>query len=175
MVRGDQQARTVIENTYASTLAGRSFRSLMTIAARFDLELLQFDVVNAFVHAPLPYDIFMRMPKGYTSEGTDVVLKLQKALYGLRESPLLWQKHLTGTLIQCGFQSVPHEPCCFINKGVVIFFYVDDIVIAYREPSKKAVDEVIKMLKSMYSLQGGEPLQWFLGIEVVRDRKKGLI
>jgi hypothetical protein len=70
----------------------------------------------------------------------------------LRESSLLWQKHLTGILTRCGFQSVPHEPYSFINKGIVIFFYVDDIVIAYREPSKKVADEVTKMLKSTYSL-----------------------
>ena len=39
VVRGDQQARTK-QNTYASTLAGRSFRTLMAIATRFDLEMI---------------------------------------------------------------------------------------------------------------------------------------
>ena len=42
VVRGDQQLQSALGSTYASTLAGRSFRTLMAIAARFDLELIQF-------------------------------------------------------------------------------------------------------------------------------------
>ena len=34
VVRGDQQSRSLRENTYAATLAGRSFRKLIAIAAR---------------------------------------------------------------------------------------------------------------------------------------------
>ena len=40
VVRGDQQAKSLTENTYAATLARRSFRTLIAIAARFDLELI---------------------------------------------------------------------------------------------------------------------------------------
>ena len=87
IVRGDQQAKTVLEDTYAATLAGRSFRTLMAISARFDLELVQYDVVNAFVHALLPYNVFMKMLPGYTKQGK--VLLLKRALYRLREAPLL--------------------------------------------------------------------------------------
>ena len=53
VIRGDQQAKSREESIYASTLAGRSFRTLIVIAARFDLELLQFDIANAFVNAEL--------------------------------------------------------------------------------------------------------------------------
>ena len=87
VVRGDQQLRGASENNYAATLAGRSFRTVMAIAARFDLELLQFDAVNAFVNATLDEEVFMRMPPGHRRFGT--ILKLNKALYGLRRSPLL--------------------------------------------------------------------------------------
>ena len=73
----------------------------------------------------------MRLPPGYTEAGS--VLKLQKALYGLRRSPLLQQKELTKTLKSLGFEQMPYEPCCFIRNGVIIFFYVDDIVVAYRK------------------------------------------
>jgi hypothetical protein len=61
---------------------------VMAIAAKFDLELKQYDVTNAFVHATLDRDIYMRMPRGYWKPGT--LLKLLKALYGLRILLLLW-------------------------------------------------------------------------------------
>lgn len=168
VVRGDQQAKADVENTYASTLAGRSFRTLMAIAARFDLELAQYDVVNAFVHAKLPYDVFMRLPKGF--EKPDRVLKLNKALYGLRESPLLWQKMFNQALREAGCEPVKHEPCCWTRDGVIIFFYVDDIVVAFREEKRGGADDLIMHLRSRFALQGGDEIQWFLGVAVVRDR-----
>jgi hypothetical protein len=59
----------------------------LAIAARFDLELKQFDVTNAFVYALINRIVYIRMPKGYSVSG--IVLKLNKALYSLRISPLL--------------------------------------------------------------------------------------
>jgi hypothetical protein len=173
VVRGDQQAKSSHEDTYASTLAGRSFRTLMAIAARFDLELLQYDVVNAFVNAELKQDVYMRMPGGYRKPG--LILKLQKALYGLRQSPLLWQKELTSTLTSLGFKPVPHEPCCLLKGGIMIFFYVDDLIVAYEKMNQDMVDWAIGKLREKYQLSGGDTLQWFLGIEVIRDRNQHLI
>ena len=88
IVQGDEQLKGFTESNYTATLAGRSFRMLIAIAARFDLELLQYDAVNAFVNAKLKEDVFMKMPPGYRRKGT--ILKLNKALYGLQKSPLLW-------------------------------------------------------------------------------------
>jgi hypothetical protein len=112
VVRGDQQQNITSPDTYAATLASRSFRMLMAIAAENNLELKQHDVANAFVHATMDRVIYMRMPHGYQKPGT--ILRVNKALYGLRISPLLWQKEFTSTLKTLGFQSVLHEPCCMI-------------------------------------------------------------
>ncbi|KAH7465077.1 hypothetical protein FOMA001_g13637 [Fusarium oxysporum f. sp. matthiolae] len=168
VVRGDQQAKGRLQETYAATLAGRSFRTLIAIAARFDLEMVQYDVVNAFVNAPIDQDIFMHMAPGYKKTAT--ILKLNKALYGLRASPLLWQKELSKTLLELGYTQIPHEPCCFKKEGVLFFFYVDDVIIAYRKARKDKADELTRQLGSKYKLTGGDPVQWFLGMEVIRDR-----
>lgn len=173
VVRGDQQSKSIHEETYAATLAGRSFRTLMAIAARFDLEMIQYDAVNAFVNAKLNKDVFMRMPPGYRKFGT--ILALQKALYGLRESPLLWQRELSTTLQGLGFKTVAHEPCCMTKGGIIIFFYVDDIVLAYKKERESEVQTMMNNVQKKYKLTGGKPLQWFLGIEIIRDRERRLI
>jgi hypothetical protein len=173
VVRGDQQRNITAQDTYAATLAGRSFRMLMAIAAKFDLELKQYDVANAFVHAAIDREIFMRMPRGYQKPGT--LLKVQKALYGLRISPLLWQKEFTATLAQIGFKQVPQEPCCMIKDGVIIFFYVDDIIIAYHSKQQEEAMKAIKLIQDKYLCTGGDDLQWFLGVEVIRDRTQKTI
>jgi len=168
VVRGDQQRNVTSQDTYAATLASRSFRMMMAIAAQYDMELKQYDVTNAFVHATIDRDVYMRMPKGYQKPGT--ILQVNKALYGLRISPLLWQKEFTATLIGLGFQTVPHEPCCLIKDGVIIFFYVDDIILAYQKDKSHEAEQAVKCLQDKYTLTGGNDLQWFLGTEVRRDR-----
>jgi hypothetical protein len=110
----------------------------MAIAARFDLKLLQYDVINAFVNAELKQDVYMQMPPGYRRPG--LILKLQKALYGLRQSPLLWQKELTATLTNLRFKPMPHEPCCLLKGGIIVFFYVDDLIVAYEKINQQVVD-----------------------------------
>jgi hypothetical protein len=80
----------------------------------------------------------MRMPNSHQKART--VLQLNKALYGLQISPLLWQKEFTSTLVNQGFKVVPYELCCLINKGIIIFFYVDDIIIAYSKANKFEAD-----------------------------------
>jgi hypothetical protein len=168
VVRGDQQRNITTQDTYAATLASQSFQLLMTIAARYDLELTQHDVTNAFVHATMDREIYMRMPPGHREPGT--ILQVDKALYGLRISPLLWQKDFTSTLLKLGFTLVPHEPCCATKDGVIIFFYVDDIVMAYPKEKSKQAAQLLKDLQKNYTITGGHNLQWFLGMEVIRDR-----
>ena len=173
VVRGDQQQKTLAEENHAATLAARSFRKVLATAARFDLKLKQFDAVNVFVNAGIDKDVFMQMPQGYRKPGT--VLKLKRALYGLRQSPLLWQRALASTLENLGFRAVPQEPCIVTNKGIIIFFYVDDIVLAYRKRDRKRAEELINGLRARYELTGGDDLHWFLGLEVHRDRTKRLV
>jgi hypothetical protein len=102
---------------------------LIAITAKFDLKLKQYDVTNAFVHAAINREVYIRMLRGYQKPGT--ILKVQKALYSLYISPLLWQKEFTATLAQIGFTQVPQEPYYIIKDRVIVFFYIDDIIIMY--------------------------------------------
>src|SRR5467141_3657838 len=128
---------SLTESTYAATLAGRSFRTLIAITARFDLELLKYDAVNAFVNARLEENMFMKMPPGHRRNGT--ILKLNKPLYGLRRSPLLWQTELTQTLKKLGLEPIPHE-----RSSTTSIAY---IVIAFRKHQETEARSLIKKLQ----------------------------
>ena len=92
MIFGNQQKRHDLP-TIATTLAITSLHVLLAVVAEFDLEKLQLDAVNAFVHKDLDLTVLMRMPTGYDEQGK--VLKLNIALYSLRRFPLLWQQKFT--------------------------------------------------------------------------------
>jgi hypothetical protein len=72
--QGRRSTSQIDENTYISAIAGQSFRTLMAIAARFDLKLIQYDVVNTFVNANLSRDIYMPMLPEFGRPGQ--ILKL---------------------------------------------------------------------------------------------------
>jgi hypothetical protein len=57
-----------------------------------------------------------------------------------------------------------------IKRGIIIFFYVDDIIIAYSKASKFKTDQARNHLQGKYTITGGHDLQWFLGIEITRDQ-----
>ena len=59
----------------------------MAIAAYFNLDIHQFDAVNAFCNAFLNEDVYVRYPDGFQVPGS--CLKLIRALYSLPKSPLL--------------------------------------------------------------------------------------
>jgi hypothetical protein len=92
-------------------------------------------------------------------------------LYGLRRSPLLWQKELTKAFNELGFKEVPQEPCVALNGGVIAFFYVDDIVLVYRKRDESTVRSAVDGLEQRFQMTDCGELKWFLGIHVVRDRK----
>ena len=48
----------------------------------------QVDFSNAFVQAELQEDVYIEVPQGFKDpDGQDVVLKLNKSLYGLVQAP----------------------------------------------------------------------------------------
>jgi hypothetical protein len=141
----------------------------MAIAAKFDLEAMQLDAVNAFTNSYIDEDIYINFPDGYERRGW--ILKLVRALYGLRRSPLLWQKDLVTTFQQLGLTQGKEDPCICTNDWAVVFFFVDDIVLLYRKQDQPAADQLIRSLKARYQMKDLGNLQWFLGIRIIRNRE----
>jgi hypothetical protein len=72
----------------ATILASTTFRTLIAITTKFNLETTQIDVVNAFVYCDLDEVVYIKLPLGFNGK-KDKVLRLRKALYGLRRLLLL--------------------------------------------------------------------------------------
>jgi hypothetical protein len=165
-VRGDLQPPSE-KDTYAATLAAKSFRILMALAARWDLQLKQLDAVNAFPNSLLDEEVYIELPDGFKQTG--MIGRLLRALYGLRRSPLLWQQLLSTTLTDLGLKCVLEEPCLFINNWLIVFF-VDDIVYMYRDSDQDRAIEFCEQLTGKFKMRDLGDLRWFLGIRIVRNR-----
>lgn len=167
-VRGDLQSTE--QDTYAATLACRTFRALMAITAVFDLEIVQLDAINAFLNSELNEQVYVEYPQGFGVHGH--VLLLLRALYGLKQSPLLWYEDLTSTLEQLGLCQAPGVNCLLTNNWLVAFFYVDDIILLYHKSNSVKFDNFLKQLKQRYEMHILNDASWFLGIRILRNRDK---
>lgn len=174
-VRGDLQTWSDKE-TYAATLAARSFRILMAITAKWDLETRQLDAVNAFTNGHLDEEVYVDWPPGFSGPD-DHILQLLKALYGLRRSPLLWLKELSTFLKSQGLSPVIEDSCIWVSQtgNFLVFFYVDDIVVLWPREHAKEAHGFIDIIKAKYEMNDLGELRWFLGIKVVRDRANHLL
>ena len=172
--RGDLQTLSEFLDARATTLAARVFRALMAIAAKFDLDMEHLDAVNAFLNSSLKENVYCEFPEGFEHEDPDACILLLRALYGLRPSGRLWQDNFSDTLSNIGLKQVPEEPCLYISttSSVIVFFYVDDIVLLARREHRKELENVKMKLMQRYEMRDLGELQWFLNINVVRDRNQ---
>ena len=74
------------------TLMRYSMRILLCLASCYDLIVYSRDVKQAYLQSDTPFqrDVFIRIPEGYEETEKDFVLKVQKPLYGLKESGSYW-------------------------------------------------------------------------------------
>jgi hypothetical protein len=166
VVRGDLQVQW--GDTYAATLAAKTFRALIAMATRFGLLMFQYDAMNAFLNARVPRKLYCNAPEGFTNQFGPLLL-LRRALYGLKEAPLLWYQDLAKTLHNLGLKQIPNTPCLFANDDLIVFFYVDDIVVLVHPSKLVKHKEFQDRLFKQYELRSMGQLNWFLGIRVVRD------
>ena len=170
--RGDLQKTD--RDTYAATLAARIFRVLMALVCAFDLDTRQYDAINAFVNSEIDEPVYLRPPAGWM-EDEGILLLLHRALYGLKQSPALWYRNFSETLIEFGLNQVSGVECLFTNGSMLCFFFVDDIAVLYDRRYTDQVDEFQKKLFARYEMRYIGEIEWFLGIRISRDRHQRLL
>ena len=92
------------------------------------------DVKSAFLNGELAETVFVRQPLGFAIKGEEHrVLRLRKALYGLRQAPRAWNAKLDATLGELGFQRCATEHALYTRRWgkeeLVVGVYVDDLII----------------------------------------------
>ena len=86
--------------------------------------MLLMDVVTTFLYGSLDNNIYMKVLKGfkilerYKSSFCELYsIKLQRSLYGLKQSERMWYNHLSEYLLKEGYQKNPICSCNFIKKS----------------------------------------------------------
>ncbi|GMP87678.1 hypothetical protein CsSME_00039951 [Camellia sinensis var. sinensis] len=132
-----------------------SIRILLALVAQFDLELAQLDVKTAFLHGDLEEEIYMSQPDGFKIAGKENwACKLNKSLYGLKQSPRQWYKRFDRFMMETEYTR-------------------NDMLIA--STSKVEIDKLKAQLAREFDMKDLGEAKKVLGMEIKRDRKKGTV
>lgn len=141
----------------------------MALVAAFGLDTGQYDAVNAFANSLINEPTYCKIPPGW--EGNlYILLRLLRALYGLKQSPALWHNELSQTLIALGLEPLPGIDCIYTISYMIVFFFVGDICVIYDKRNLAYVDVFEARLFNTYEMKSLGEIDWFLGIRVTRDR-----
>ncbi|KAK2391898.1 putative mitochondrial protein [Trifolium repens] len=161
-------------DTFSPVAKMTSVRLFLAMAAMKRWPLFQLDIKNAFLHGDLEEEIYMEQPPGFVAQrGRSLVCKLQKSLYGLKQSPRAWFGRFSKVLQQFGMIRCESDhsvlvKCSSSNKYIYLVVYVDDIVITGDD------NDGIKALKQHlfqnFQTKDLGPLRYFLGIEVAQSK-----
>lgn len=173
-----QQEGVDFVDTFSPVAKLTTMKTLLAVSAAKNWSLTMLDISNAFLNGDLDEKIYISLPPGYTPQPgvtlpPNVVCKLKKSLYGLKQASRQWFIKFSITLLHLGFQKSQTDHTLFIKningKYVAVLFYVDDIIIASKN------DDLLVKLKSdlskAFKLRDLGALKYFLVMQIARSSK----
>jgi len=169
VAKGYAQVQGVdFEEVFAPVARIETVRVLLALAAQGGWEVHHMDVKPAFLNGDISEVVYVKQPPGFIVGSGDKVLKLRKALYGLRQAPRAWNFKLDRELIALGFvrSKLEHVVYRRSNKEsfLLVGVYVDDLVIS--GPSVNDITKFKTEMKKKFSMSDLGLLSYHLGIEV---------
>src|SRR5262249_21386407 len=114
-------------------------------------------------------------PQGYQRD-PNLVCRLWKSLYGLKQASRLWNKRIDSFLLDNGFKRCISDPCIYhqyTSDGIVILgIWVDDIIIA---ASTNRMAAIKRSLHNEFQMTDIGEISFILGISIIRNRAQRLI
>lgn len=177
VARGFTQKKGINFNeTFAPVAKFTSLRLIFAMASELGWDIHQLDAKTAFLCSEIDQDdVYIKIPDGYhllndasTKTMKNPVLRLKKALYGLRQAPRLWYRKLTDALKEFGFVRSELDHSVWLKKSCIVSIYVDDILVA--GANQDIIDQIKKDLSSRFEMVDSGLVNFFLGLTVKRDK-----
>lgn len=128
------------------------------------------DAVTAFLNSDLTDEVYVKQPEGFRDEDhPDMVWQLNKLLYGLKQSPKLWQDDVKAFLIEIEFDQCAIDPCIYIRSNderqtfTAVYFDVDDLEITGND-----INNFKRQISAKWEMDDLGIAQIVVGIEINR-------
>nr|GEX64154.1 ribonuclease H-like domain-containing protein [Tanacetum cinerariifolium] len=147
----------------------KAIRLFLDYASFKDFVVYQMDVKSAFLYGQIEEKVYVCQPSGFKDpDFPDKVYKVEKALYGLHQTPRAWYETLSTYLLENGFQRGKIDKTLFIKSGksdiLLVQVYVDDII--FGSTRKELCNEFEKIMHKNFKMSSMGELTFFLGLQV---------
>ncbi|KAL5823734.1 hypothetical protein ACOSQ4_021634 [Xanthoceras sorbifolium] len=164
--------------TFSPVSKKDSLRVILALVAQFDFELQQMDVKTAFLNGDLEDEVYMKQPEGFpSSDGEQLVCKLKKSIYGLKQASRQWYLKFHNVISSFGFVENIMDQCIYQkvsgSKICFLVLYVDDILLATND--KGLLHEVKQFLSENFDMKDMGEASYVIGIKIRRDRFQGIL
>jgi len=178
--------------TFAPTVNGKAVKLILKLANDEDLNTEVWDVHGAFLKAHITTEtINMLINKDIASQlielqpawqqyrrsNGDLMVRLDKALYGTTIAANLWYNHISAIIMKDGYTKHPSDKCFFykINKHsgkkTYLVIHVDDILICYNNnKDKNQLQQTLEHAYGKLAIQQSNELT-YLGFNINRNRQ----
>lgn len=165
------------DETFSPVVRHDSIRTILSIAAVEDLEIIQLDVKTAFLNGELEEDLFMEQPEGFVQPGRENdVCHLKRSLYGLKQASRTWNKMFNEFLTRYGLVQSDADPCVYHQQDqdglTIVCIWVDDALVCSTRGEKQS--DIVQFLQTQFEMTSGS-VESFVGLEVVRNRPEKTI
>ena len=104
----------------------------------------------------------------------ELVCKLRKSLYGLKQSPSMWYQKFDTFIRGLGFSRSKVGDCLYFkligDRVIYLVLYVDDMLLVGND--KKIIQDLKTQLSSKFDMKDLGAANYILGMEIKRDRAK---
>lgn len=97
--------------TFSLVVRQTTLRLLFALSAQLNLDVTHLDVKTAFLN--LSETIYMQKHLSYVCSNNKKILKLKKAVYGLKQASRAWNKKVDSCMIADGYVKSKIEPCLY--------------------------------------------------------------
>ena len=169
-IAGGHKTPTPEESVYSGVVSLQGIRMVTFLAELNDLELWATDIGNAYLESYTSEKVCFTAG-GEFGELAGHTFVIVKAQYGLKSSGRCWHDRLFEVLWNMGFRPSKAESDIWMRDAgdhwEYVACYVDDLLIASREPQKIIDDLEGKPHK--FKLKGTGPVEFHLGCDFWRD------
>lgn len=170
VARGFQVKEDNPFNVHYSPVARLStVRMMISKAVQENLPIEQLDIPTAFLNGRLKSEIYIKVPQGLKATNKNTVLKLNRALYGLTESPRCWNETINKFAKENGFKRSDYDNCLYYKEDCWMLIYVDDILLIGETKNTK------EALKNNFNAKDLGNMKVFLGMEIERNKEQIII
>ncbi len=148
-----------------------SYKILLALVAHYNLEVHQMNVKSVFLYKDLNEKIYLNLLNNFQDENDeDIVYRLLKFLYDLKQALWVWVKILREFLISHNLARLESDHCIYIEKDLIIIIYVNNILILSK--NKQSLQQMKEELKSQFKISDLEHIKHYLSIEIYWIKKR---